>query len=373
MLRELVSSPSVSCTSAALDQSNLGVIEILANWLEDLNFKVSVIPLPSQPGKANLIATKGSGEGGLVFAGHTDTVPYDETGWSRDPLDVTVDDGRMYGLGTCDMKGFFPIALGAAEQFSSHRLKKPLVIVATSDEESSMAGARHLESVGAPKADVAVIGEPTDMQPIYAHKGILMLRIRLEGTSGHSSNPELGRSALDAMYEVIGAIMEFREELKRRHQDPAFSVHYPTVNLGCLNAGDNPNRICSHAELQIDVRLLPGMRAESALREIKVRLREIAETRGISVDVQTQFPPVPPYKASVDSGIVRKLESYSGRKAGTVAFGTEAPFFHRLGMETVVFGPGSIEQAHQVDEYLDWERVKPTQTVLERLIFDYCG
>ena len=142
MLQSLIETPSVSCTSAALDQSNIAVINELATWLESLGFKTPVQPLPNAPGKANLIATLGSGTGGLVLAGHTDTVPYDDAHWSQSPFALTERDGRLYGLGACDMKGFFPIAIEAARQFEGATLKAPLTIVATSDEESSMAGAR---------------------------------------------------------------------------------------------------------------------------------------------------------------------------------------------------------------------------------------
>ena len=131
MLGTLIGEPSVSCTSAALDQSNLGVINHLAGWLTDLGFATEVMPLPDKPGKANLIARLGGGEGGLVLAGHTDTVPYDDTRWSQDPFVMTERDGRFYGLGSCDMKGFFPLALSAAQQFSEADLTKPLTIVAT--------------------------------------------------------------------------------------------------------------------------------------------------------------------------------------------------------------------------------------------------
>ena len=164
MLRSLIETPSVSCTSAALDQSNIAVINQLATWLESLGFKTTVQPLPKVPGKANLIATLGRGTGGLVLAGHTDTVPYDDSHWSQSPFSLTERDGRLYGLGTCDMKGF-PIAI-RPPPVRWAQLKAPLTIVATSDEESSMAGARALAAADIPQARFAVIGEPTDFRPI---------------------------------------------------------------------------------------------------------------------------------------------------------------------------------------------------------------
>ena len=370
MLKTLIAEPSVSCINAAHDQSNLGVLHHLANWLEDLGFDVDVQPLPSKPGKANLVAKRGTGEDGLVLAGHTDTVPCDETLWSVDPFAVTQRGSKFYGLGTADMKGFFPLALAAAARYRDRRLARPLTIVATSDEESSMDGARVLAANGVVRAAAAVIGEPTGLAPIRAHKGVAMISIALAGSSGHSSNPDLGNNALDAMHRVMGAVIDYRRELSHRHVDPAFEVRVPTVNLGCLHAGDNPNRICEHAELQIDMRLLPGMDTAAILAELRHRVE--AASDGTPATVKPLFEPVEPYQTSADGPLVKALESLSGKPARTVAFGTEAPFLQSLGIETVVFGPGSIDQAHQPDEYLDAAQLEPAEDALAALIERYC-
>ncbi len=370
MLSTLIAEPSVSCIDAVHDQSNLGVLHHLANWLEDLAFDVDVQPLPAKPGKANLVAKRGSGADGLVLAGHTDTVPCDESLWSVDPFRVTERDSKFYGLGTADMKGFFPLALAAAKRFRDSRLNKPLTIVATSDEESSMAGARVLAANGVVRAAAAIIGEPTGLAPVHAHKGVAMIAIALAGSSGHSSNPDLGDNALDAMHRVMGAVISYRRELAGRHVDPSFEVRFPTVNLGCLQAGDSPNRICEHAELQIDMRLLPGMDTEAILDELRHRVE--AASDGTPATVKPLFEPVQPYQTSTAGPLVKALESLSGREARTVAFGTEAPFFQSLGIETVVFGPGSIDQAHQPDEYLDAAQFEPAEHALAALIAHYC-
>ena len=370
MLKTLIAEPSVSCINAAHDQSNLGVLHHLANWLEDLDFDVDVQPLPARPGKANLVARRGTGEDGLVLAGHTDTVPCDEALWRVDPFAVTERDSRFYGLGTADMKGFFPLALAAAAQYRDSSLTKPLTIVATSDEESSMDGARVLAANGVVRAAAAIIGEPTGLAPIRAHKGVAMISISLAGASGHSSNPDLGDNALDAMHRVMGAVIAYRRELAQRHVDPAFEVRVPTVNLGCLHAGDNPNRICEHAELQIDMRVLPGMDTAATLDELRERV-EMA-SGGTPATVKPLFEPVEPYQTPQDGPLVRALESLSGQPARTVAFGTEAPFLQSLGIETVVFGPGSIDQAHQPNEYLDSAQLQPAQDTLAALIGQYC-
>ena len=372
MLETLVAVPSVSCTDAERDQGNLGVVNHLANWLEDLGFDIEVLPLPNKPGKGNLVARRGASdsEGGIVLAGHTDTVPCDESLWRSDPFTLSERDGRFYGLGSCDMKGFFPLALAAAERHAEARLRRPLTIVATADEESSMDGARYLAKRGIPKAAATVIGEPTSMMPVRAHKGVAMLSIAVQGSSGHSSNPALGDNALEGMHRVMGALLEFRAQLGQRHVNPAFEVAVPTLNLGCMRAGDNPNRICGHAELQIDLRLLPGMDTAAVVDDLRACVE--AAGRETPATARTKFTPVQPFETPADGALVGALEALSGQCAGTVAFGTEAPFFQALGMETVVFGPGAIDQAHQPNEFLDAAQLQPMEDALAALIAQYC-
>ena len=371
MLTTLVAEPSVSSTNPERDQGNLGVVHHLAGWLEDLGFQVDVLPLPGKPGKGNIVARRGGdGGGGLVLAGHTDTVPCDESLWSVDPFALAQRDARFYGLGSCDMKGFFPLALAAAQRHAASRLKQPLTIVATADEESSMDGARHLAARGVPKAAAAVIGEPTALCPVRAHKGVAMLSIAVQGASGHSSNPALGDNALEAMHRVMGALLRFRAELGERHSDPSFEVSVPTLNLGCLRAGDNPNRICGHAELQIDLRLLPGMDTAQVVADLRGCVE--AASGATPATVATNFHPIEPYETAADGRLVRQLESLSGKRAQAVAFGTEAPFFQSLGMETVIFGAGSIDQAHQPDEFVDGRQMQAVEDALAALIGTYC-
>ena len=172
-LAQLVAIPSVSCTNPKLDMGNRQVIDLLANWLKDMGFTIEIQALKGQPNKANLIATLGHSQhnkGGLVFAGHADTVPYDEKRWSQDPFTLHIDKGRAYGLGATDMKGFFPTVIAAIQPFLNQPLKEPIIVLATADEETSMAGARELMDHPIPKARYAIVGEPTGMQPIRMHK-----------------------------------------------------------------------------------------------------------------------------------------------------------------------------------------------------------
>lgn len=372
MLQELIASPSVSCTQPDWDQSNLGVIEKLESWLSSLGFTTEVLPVEGHPGKANLIATLGSGPGGLVLSGHTDTVPFNAELWQSDPFKLTEKDNRFYGLGTCDMKGFFPIAIEAARKFLDQPLQQPLIILATADEESSMSGARALAEAGRPKARYAVIGEPTGLKPIYMHKGMMMESVRVEGKAGHSSDPSLGANALEAMHGVLSELINFRGEMQRDHQNSAFRIAEPTLNLGCIHGGDNPNRICSRCELEYDLRPLPGMNLDNLREDVSKRLAPLADKYGVQIQTQSLFPGIPAFANQQDSELVKTAEKLTGYTAESVAFGTEAPFLQELGMDTIVMGPGFIDQAHQPDEYLAFDQIKPTVAVLEQMIEKYC-
>ncbi|WP_069862636.1 MULTISPECIES: acetylornithine deacetylase [Pseudomonas] len=367
---QLLALPSVSCTQPALDQSNRPVVELLANWLGDLGFACELQEIA--PGKFNLLASLGSGPGGLVLAGHTDTVPYDESLWKSDPLRLDERDGRWYGLGSCDMKGFFAIAIEALLPLLDQPLRQPLLILATCDEESSMAGARALAEAGRPLGRAAVIGEPTGLRPIRLHKGVMMERIDILGQSGHSSDPSLGHSALEAMHAAIGELLALRAQWQKEFNNPQFGVPQPTLNLGCIHGGDNPNRICGQCALEFDLRPLPGMDPQALRRAIGERLAPLAERFAVRLDYQPLFPAVPPFEQAADSELVRLAERLSGHSAEAVAFGTEAPYLQQLGCQTLVLGPGDIACAHQPDEHLELARIPPTVELLRGLIQHYC-
>jgi len=370
-MQQLIETPSVSCTNPTIDQSNRAVIDLLAQWLEELGFKCEICPIPGQPDKANLIATLGEGPGGLVLAGHTDTVPFDAELWQHNPLGMTEHNERLYGLGTSDMKGFFPIAIEAAKKFLDTPLKQPLIILATADEESSMTGAKALAEMGRPVARHAIIGEPTGMRPIRMHKGMMMEAIRLQGKSGHSSNPAWGVNALDAMHDVMSELKVFRQQLQRDYNNSHFDVSFPTLNLGCIHGGDNPNRICGHTELQFDLRPLPGMMLDNLREELEKRLHPIASQHQVEFDMHTLFG-IPSFETDASRDIVKVAEKLTGHKAGSVNFGTEAPFLSDMGMDTIILGPGDIDQAHQPDEYLSLDRIQPTIKLLEEMIKRFC-
>ena len=366
----LIATPSVSCTQPYLDQSNRGVIDLLATWLSELGFSCDIQQV--SPGKFNLLATFGSGPGGLVLAGHSDTVPYDEALWQTDPLKLTEVDNRWVGLGSCDMKGFFALVIEAVRPLLDQPFKQPLLILATCDEETSMAGARALVEAGRPLGRAAVIGEPTGLKPIRMHKGVMMERIEILGRSGHSSDPSLGHSALEAMHDAISELKGLRQQWLNEYRNSQFSVPQPTLNFGCIHGGDNPNRICGQCSLEFDLRPLPGMDPNELRAIIRSKLQPLAERHQVKIDFAPIAAGVPPFEQDADAELVRVAERLTGHRAQAVAFGTEAPYLQQLGCETLVLGPGDIACAHQPGEYLEMSRLQPTVRLLTQLVEHYC-
>lgn len=371
-MQQLVAQPSVSSVNPAFDQSNQGVIGLLHDWFSDLGFSCEVFEVPGHPGKFNLIASAGRGPEGLVLSGHTDTVPFDDNRWSASPFKLQQKDNRLYGLGSCDMKGFFAFILEALQGIDLKKLQKPLMIVATADEESSMCGARALKPYLQGLGRHCVIGEPTALKPVRMHKGILMEGIRLTGQSGHSSNPSLGNSALEGMHEVISEILSWRRQLQQRHQHPGFAVQVPTLNLGHIHGGDNPNRICAECELHIDLRPLPGMPLQQLREELATRLEHRLSDSGLRLELFPLFDGIEAMETPAQAAIVQAAEQLTGHTAEAVAFATEAPYFNAMQMQSIILGPGSIDQAHQPDEYMALDQLNPGVDILRRLIRQFC-
>lgn len=373
MIARLIAQDTVTSRGhAELDHSNRPVIDLIAEWTEALGFSVQVLPVPERPGKFNLIASLGSGPGGLVLAGHADTVPCDPSRWSSDPFIATELNGRLYGLGACDMKSFLALAIEASGRYAQTRLARPLHVVITADEETDMSGVRALASANALQADAAVVGEPTNLRPIRMHKGIIMERLRLVGQSGHSSDPSYGNSALEGAYEALGALRTLRAEFQAEYYHEAFRVPVPTLNLGQIRGGDNPNRICGECEIGYDVRLLPGMDAAVIRDRVRARLSDALAGSGLELQFDALSEGTPPAATAADALIVQAAEALTGHPAGAVAFGTEAGYYQRQGMDVAVLGPGSIAQAHQPDEYVPLDQVDRTVELLDGFIQRFC-
>lgn len=370
MLRQLVATPSVSSSDARFDQSNLGVVELLAQWASDMGLDAQVTTVGGDR-KANLVATLGDGKDGLVLSGHTDTVPYNADRWTDDPFELTERDGKLYGLGSADMKGFFAAALHAIARIDTSRLRRPIRLLGTADEESTMSGVRVLVERGEPLGRYAIIGEPTGLTPIKKHKGVLYVRATVGGQAGHASHPAGGTNAIEGLQRVMQALQAWRDALPGRFRDDDFQVAGPTLSFGRIAGGDSPNRIPDEATLDIDLRLLPGMKASAVVEELRDEARTAIDGTAWTVDVQA-FGDYPAFSGPSDAAFQRDVEIVCGCSATTALFGTEAPYLAQLGLQTLVLGAGDIGVAHQPDEYVTMGEIERATDLYEQLIHRYC-
>lgn len=373
MIRRLVATPSVSSLQPALDQGNGAVCALLADWLEPLGFRVELKPVPGLPGKLNLVARAGGGEDGLVVAGHTDTVPCDAARWRVDPFAGELRDGRLYGLGSADMKSFLAVAAHAAARVDLGRLARPLVLLGTADEESGMGGAKALVAAGERLGARVLVGEPTGLKPINRHKGVLMERIRITGRSGHASDPAAGLNAIDGAMAAITALHDFVDHLATELPDLGFPVPGPTVNVGAIRGGDNPNRICASCELDVDLRLVPGMTLASARQGLRNGVTRMLEGSGFALEFVPLFAGVEPLAPRDGHALAEACEQAAGHACGAVNFGTEGPLYQQLDMEAVICGPGEIAVAHQPDESIELAEAARAVDMVEALIRRFCA
>ncbi|EOE2082868.1 acetylornithine deacetylase [Vibrio cholerae] len=365
----LISTSSISSTDARWNEGNEQVIAKLADWLSALGFSIQIEQVA--PNKQNLMAKLGSGEGGLLLAGHSDTVPFDEGRWNYNPHALTQANNRFYGLGTADMKGFFAFIYEAVKNVDWSKQTKPLYVLATCDEETTMLGARHFTENAPFKPDYCIIGEPTSLVPIRAHKGHVANAIRVTGKSGHSSNPALGVNAIEIMHEVLFALMQLRDRLIKEYHHPGFEIPTPTLNLGHIHGGDSPNRICGCCELHYDVRPLPGISLDGLDNLMRDALREVQQKWPGRIELVPLHDPIPGYECAHDHPFIHGISEICQQEAQTVNYCTEAPFLQQI-CPTLVLGPGSIDQAHQPDEFLAFEFIDPTVRVLSRAMQKYC-
>ncbi|MDN4503920.1 acetylornithine deacetylase [Alteromonadaceae bacterium BrNp21-10] len=369
--KNIIAIPSISAFDSAIDQSNLNLINYLSEQFSDLGFKISIHSVPDSRNKFNLLAQLGSGEGGLLLAGHSDTVPFDEGKWQSDPFKIREADNRLYGLGSCDMKGFFAFILEAVKQIDVKKLQKPIYVLASADEETSMAGARFFAQQQLIKPDVAIIGEPTELKPIYKHKGHMAHSLNIQGKAGHSSDPAKGVNAIEIMVDSINRLLDFKKQFETNN-DATFNVPQATMNLGHIHGGDGENRICGHCQMNFDLRLLPGMQDDAIIAQIDEVLAPVTQKWPGRVSRELMYATVPSFSCNTEADILALVKTITGEDPHSANYCTEAPFISELGCDTIVLGPGSIDQAHQPDEYLALDYVDPTLHLLTQVIAQTC-
>lgn len=369
---QLIGSPSISALEAQHDMSNKAVIALLHNWFTDLGMNCQTHVVANTRDKHNFVASYGNGQGGLLLAGHTDTVPFDEGRWSQDPFQLVEKNDRWYGLGTCDMKGFFALVLEALKELPMDKFKRPLHILASADEETTMNGAKAFAAAKSISPDYAIIGEPTSLKPVYMHKGHFTQGIRVTGRSGHSSDPAKGLNAIEIMHIVTGQLLKLKQHLAENYREDAFSVPYPTMNFGHIHGGDAANRICGCCDLHIDLRPIPGLGLEELELMVANYLESVSSQYPGCISVAPLYPGSEPFADDKDSSWSRLVAQLSQSEPQVVNYATEAPYISQLGCQTLVLGPGSIEQAHQPDEFLDLHYLDKTKKLLKELIYHAC-
>jgi acetylornithine deacetylase len=370
MIETLVAMPTVS------RDSNLDFIDFIRDYLAGYGVESNLVR-NEDGSKANLYATVGPMvPGGVVLSGHTDVVPIDDQDWTSDPFEVVERENRLYGRGTCDMKSFYAIALALLPDMN--RLQRPIHFALSYDEEVGCLGAPSLiEALTAavPAPEAVIVGEPTMMRVVTAHKSIFHFDTRITGHEAHSSQPHRGVSAVMVAARLVNWIQERqRQNAASAPADSLFEPPYTSMHCGMIRGGTAHNIMAHHCEFVTDIRCMPGEAAEDYFGELERFAREIVEPemKAIAEDSGIEFrinAEVPSFESDEDSPAVRLVKHLTGQNAlDSVSYGAEAGQFQQAGHSVAMCGPGSIDQAHQPDEFISLEQVEKGTTFIRRLI-----
>lgn len=371
ILGDLIAFPSIS------SDSNLDIIEYLADLLRTVGADVGIYA-DATGKKANLFATLGpKTDGGIVLSGHTDVVPVEGQDWQADPFTMVERDGRLFGRGACDMKGFIAAAVAMAPSFWSLSLRRPVHFAFTYDEEVGCFGAQALldtlNQTGL-RPSVAIIGEPTEMRIIEGHKGCYEYTTTFKGIEGHSSSPAAGVSAVEYAVRFVARLLELREGLKEKAPPTSrFEPPYTTMHVGRINGGTARNIIAQHCHVDweirpvqrqdaIDVKAAAATYIEDTLKPEMTRHDELPD---ITTQVICEVDGLEPVTDSEARDMITELTG--ANSTGVVAFGTEAGLFQSAGISSIICGPGSIAQAHKADEFIEIDQLDACLAMLEKL------
>jgi acetylornithine deacetylase len=361
--------------------SNLGLIEWVRDYLKGFG-ATTRLTYDAARNKANLFATLGdSRKPGLMLSGHTDVVPVDGQDWDTDPFVATERDGKLYARGSADMKGFIGIILAQAPRFlaalNQNRLDAPLHYALSYDEEVGCLGVRgliqDLEENGIRPAG-CVVGEPTSMQPIIAHKGMNRFRCAVHGREAHSSYITHGVNAIEYAARLVVFIRELAERLARMEQrDYGFTVPYTTLSTGLIEGGIAANVVPKDCVFQFDMRTLPHASADALYQEIRGFAQTLAaEMRGIDansgIDLEWMSQTVGLAAEETDAIVQWALRLSNQTTVGKVSYGTEAGLFQKMGIPTVICGPGDIAEAHRPNEFVAFDQLAQCERFIDRIL-----
>lgn len=357
-------------------RSNRALIDYVAEYLRGFGIEAEVLPSPDMA-KASLWATVGPAvDGGVVLSGHSDVVPVEGQNWASDPFALSIRDGRAYGRGTADMKGFLACVLSMTPRLAQADLVRPVHIAITYDEEVGCIGAPELLSwlSGQPlRPAAAFIGEPTGMNVVNAHKGILVARTEITGVEAHSSLAHLGVSAIGLAGRAITLLQAIEAELAERHHDDRFEPARTTLSVNRIGGGTAVNILAGRTWFEWDIRTIPGIDAHTVLGQYNKRLQDEVinplldrfPTVDASTSVVADAPALAPEPEGEAEGLAKRL--LRSNRVLAVPFAAEAGQFQRTGLSTVIIGPGSIDQAHTADEYIELEQLARCEQFLTRL------
>ncbi|MDP9519764.1 acetylornithine deacetylase [Pseudomonas putida] len=360
--------------------SNLELIGFIRDYLAELGVESKLFHNPEGT-KANLFATIGPRNvGGVVLSGHTDVVPVDGQAWTVEPFVLSERDGRLYGRGTADMKGFIASVLATVPAFLAQPLHMPVHLAFSYDEEVGCLGVRSMLAAleqRPHKPRLCLIGEPTQLKPVLGHKGKLAMRCQVQGAACHSAYAPYGVNAIEYAAKLIGKLGDIGDALALpAHHDARFDPPFSTVQTGVIKGGRALNIVPAECEFDFEVRALPGFEAQAvadqlqtyAQAELLPRMRKVNAASDIRLQPLSAYPGL---ATSADSEAARLVALLCGSdEFGTVAFGTEGGLFDQAGIPTVVCGPGSMDQGHKPDEFVSVEQLRECDAMLLRLV-DY--
>ena len=348
---------------------NAEIVGWITNYLELQGAKVTVLPGP-EGDRSNLFATIGPADvPGYILSGHMDVVPASETVWRSDPFRMRRDGDRLYGRGSSDMKGFLAAALAAVPAFTKSALTRPIHLAFSYDEEAGCRGVPHLlaqlpELCAHPLG--AIIGEPSNLQPVLAHKGKAAARVTVRGHCGHFSRPDLGSNAIHAMATVLSAAVEAAQKLIKGPFDPAFAPPYSSLQAGTISGGQAINIIPDFSAIELEARAISGISPLELLGPVRASV-EVLAAKGVDIE-WTPMSDYPALSLAANAPLVLLLEELTGTPClAAVSYGTEAGLFQAAGIDAIICGPGDIGRAHKPDEFITTGELSACQSMLETL------
>ncbi|MHC8394324.1 acetylornithine deacetylase [Pseudomonas sp. LB3P93] len=359
-------------------ESNLHLIEFVRDYLAGFDVPCELI-YNEQRSKANLFATIGpANRPGIVLSGHTDVVPVDGQPWTVAPFELTERDGKLFGRGTADMKGYIACVLALVPSLVKCTLRLPVHIALSYDEEVGCLGVRSLlaELEQRPvKPMLCIIGEPTELKPVLGHKGKLAMRCDIHGEACHSAYAPLGVNAIEYAAELIGELGRIGHRLKApKHHDARFDPPFSTVQTGVISGGKALNIVPADCRFDFEIRTLPSHDPSEVAQELKAYAEQqvLPRMRAVSDRSEIRFSELSAYPGlatDAHSDAAELIATFSGsREFGTVAFGTEGGLFDAAGIPTVVCGPGSMDQGHKPDEFVSFEQLNACDAMLQRML-----